>query len=295
MAAGNQRREASRRRLQEQLARRNDQGDDARRRRVRYAIVAGVLAVVALIILISVVVASSSGTKHTPSARSSTGPYVARKTTGPCGYATADPGANPALRDVGMPPDPNPSPQATEVVDFGTNRGLIEATLDGKATPCNVQAVSYLIQKKFYDNTPCPRVVNSGIYVVQCGSGTKTTAGGPTFTVPDENLQNADYSAGAIAMANTGQPNSASSQFFFVTKDTNSGLQKSYTVIGHVTKGLDILQQVAAGGNDNAAGAAGGGAPKLSLTFSTVRIVSVSSGPTPGAGAAATLRPASTG
>ena len=294
MAAGNQRRDASRRRLQEQLAQRERRDDDESRRRVRLAMVAGAVVVVALIVLITVVVASSGGTKHSPSPAGS-GPYVARKTTGPCGYATADPGTNPALRDVGMPPDPNPYTQATEVVDFTTNRGLIEATLDGRATPCNVQAVSYLIQKGFYDNSPCPRVVNSGIFVVQCGSGTKTTAGGPTFTVPDENLQNADYSAGAIAMANTGQPNSASSQFFFVTKDSNSGLQKGYTVIGHVTKGLDILQRVAAGGNDNSAGSAGGGAPKLSLTFTTVRIVSVAGGaPTPGAGPTATLRPVTT-
>jgi peptidyl-prolyl cis-trans isomerase B (cyclophilin B) len=295
MAGGNQRRDASRRRLEQQLAIRSQRGEGSGRR-LRVAMVAGAIALVAAIFVIVVVFASAGSSTHPPTATTSTSaaPFTERKTTGPCGFATADAGTNPALRDVGLPPDPNPPLQSIVTVDFNTNRGLIEATLDGKNAPCNVLAVSYLIEKKFYDNTACPRVVDSGIFVVQCGSGGKTTAGGPTFTVPDEDLTNADYSTGAIAMANTGQPNSASSQFFFVIKDSNSGLNQSYTVVGHVTRGLDILQQVAAGGNDGSAGSAGGGAPKLSLEFTTVQIVAVTGGPTPGVGPTATLRAVST-
>ncbi|MDP9167144.1 MAG: peptidylprolyl isomerase, partial [Actinomycetota bacterium] len=89
-------------------------------------------------------------------------------------------------------------------------------------------------------------------------------------------------------------PHTASSQFFFITKDSSTGLAKSYTVVGHVTKGLNILQAVAAGGNDTSAGSAGGGAPKLSLRFKTVQIVSVSGGGNdPGNGPVPTLVPAS--
>jgi peptidyl-prolyl cis-trans isomerase B (cyclophilin B) len=264
VATGNARRDAARRRLEQQLAQRKDPGD-GRRRRILIA-TAALLAVAAVVVI---AVVASSGNSNSGKTGGSAG-----ATSGPCRYAAAGPGTNPALRDVGLPPDPSPSPRKTEVVDFATNRGLIEASLDGTTAPCNVQAVTYLIQRKFYDNTPCPRVVNGGIFVVQCGSGTDTTAGGPTFTVPDENLAQADYTAGTIAMANTGQPNTAASQFFFVTKDSNTGLQKKYTVIGHVTKGLDILQQVAAGGSDDSAGAAGGGTPKLPLRFAAVKIVS---------------------
>src|SRR5439155_21244936 len=112
-------------------------------------------------------------------------------------------------------------------VRFTTSRGGIEAQLVGDRAPCNVQAVAYLIDKGFYDNTPCPRIVSGGIWVIQCGSGGDTTAGGPTFTLPDENLAFASYGRGTIAMANVGTPNTASSQFFFITRKTDAQLPKS--------------------------------------------------------------------
>lgn len=250
--------------------------ESARKRTTLIASVVGTLVVIiAVVVVIVLVTGGKDKTKQTADdpAVSGSPTAAAQKTSGPCGYVAADASANPALKNVGMPPDPKPTPTSDVQVRFQTNRGPIEATLDGKSAPCTVQAMSYLIGKKFYDNTPCPRIVTSGIYVVQCGSGGQDTSGGPTFTIPDEDLAQADYSTGAIAMANTGQPNTGSSQFFFITKDSNAGLQKAYTVVGHVTEGLDVLQKVAAGGDDGSS-PAGGGAPKIPLTFKTVTIVS---------------------
>lgn len=304
MPTNKQRREAARRHLERQLERRAER-EVARKRFAMIASVVGTVLVVGLVVgLVYGLSSSDKPAKKAAAGKSSstspaaspspsaTSTFAAQKTSGACGYVTADASANPALKDVGMPPDPKTTPKSTVKVEFVTNRGTIDATLDGTSAPCTVQALSYLIRKKFYDNTPCPRVVDSGIYVVQCGSGSDSTAGGPTFTIPDENLAKADYSTGAIAMANTGQANSGSSQFFFITKDSNSGLGKQYTVVGHVTKGLNILQKVADGGNDGSS-SAGGGAPKLALTFKTVKIVSVTGGKTPGIGAKPTLVPAS--
>jgi peptidyl-prolyl cis-trans isomerase B (cyclophilin B) len=296
-----QRRDAARRQLERKLAER-ELREAANRKRTLILSISSTIALIVAIVLV-IALTSGGGKKKTPSAAtkpptpsatpsataSPTSTFAAKKSTRPCGYTTADAAANPALKNVGLPPDPKPTPIKTVTVDFTTNRGLIEVTLDGANAPCNVQAIAYLIHKKFYDKTPCPRIVNSGIFVVQCGSGGTSTAGGPTFTSPDENVATANYSAGAIAMANTGQPHSASSQFFFITKDSNKGLGKSYTVIGHVTKGLAILQQVANGGDDGSS-SAGGGAPKLALTFTTVRVVKVSGGgATPGIGPTPTL------
>ncbi len=297
MPTNKQRREAARRHLERQLERRQQQ-EAAQKRRMLIGTIAGTL-VLGLIAVILVFTVGTGGSKKpaaasptaTPSstAAAPTGAPVLT-TSGPCRYTQVNSSSATGLKNVGMPPDPTPTPKKTLQVTFTTNRGVIEATLDGQATPCNVQALAYLVHKGFYDNTPCPRVVDSGIYVVQCGSGGSSTAGGPTFTLPDENLANANYSAGAIAMANTGSANTAGSQFFFITKDSNSGLQKQYTVVGHVTKGLNILQQVAGGGNDGSAGSAGGGAPKLALEFKTVRVTSVTPpGPTPGVGPTPTL------
>lgn len=295
MSTNKQRREAARRHLEHQLERRVER-EAARRRFTLIASVVGTLVVIAIVVVFVVAVGnddkkSQAAHSGSPSGRpSASGPaFAAQRTSGPCGYVTANAAANPALKDVGMPPDPKPTPTETLTVDFTTNRGVIEASLDGKSAPCTVQALAYLIDKKFYDNTPCPRVVSSGIFVVQCGSGGTSTSGGPTFTIPDENLAAADYSAGAIAMANTGQPNTGSSQFFFITKDSNANLGKQYTVLGHVTKGLDILQQVVAGGADGSSGQAVDGPPKLALTFETVKVASMTGGADPGAGPSPTL------
>ena len=60
-------------------------------------------------------------------------------------------------------------------------------------------------------------------------------------------------------------------------------------MVGHVTKGMDILQKVAAGGDDGS-NQAGGGKPKLPLNFTTVKIASVvGGGATPGTGPSPTV------
>ena len=196
---------------------------------------------------------------------------AAKKTSGPCGYAeNASKLTAGNLFDVGLPPDPKPTPTTNRTAVFTTNQGAITVLLDAKGAPCNVQSIEYLINKKFYDNTGCPRSVNSGIFVVQCGDPTGTTAGGPTYSTKDENLAKASYTAGTLAMANSGA-NTNGSQFFFITKDSNGALGKNYTVIGHVTTGLDILQKVAAGGDDGS-NQAGGGKPNIPLYFKTVQL-----------------------
>lgn len=299
MPTNKQRREAARRHLERQLQRRQ-QREATRKRRTLIATVAGTV-ILALVVVIFVVAVTND--KKKPAASNSTSPATspsttptssrsplpsrspakianraAKKTSGPCGYAESATALkqNPNLFDVGLPPDPKPTPTAKRTVVFDTSQGAITVELDGSLAPCNVQSIVYLIGKKFYDNTACPRSVNTGIFVVQCGDPSGTTGGGPTYTVKDENLAKASYAAGAIAMANSGA-NTNGSQFFFITKDSNmnaqagTGLDKKYTVIGHVTKGLDILQKVAQAGDDGS-NQAGGGRPNLDLIFKTVRV-----------------------
>jgi peptidyl-prolyl cis-trans isomerase B (cyclophilin B) len=69
------------------------------------------------------------------------------------------------------------------------------------------------------------------------------------------------YDAGVVAMANSG-PNTNGSQFFFNFADSSAGLQSNYTIWGKVTKGLDIVQYVAAQGIG-----ADGVAPKQELAI----------------------------
>jgi peptidyl-prolyl cis-trans isomerase B (cyclophilin B) len=286
-----QRRDAARRHLERQLVRRQQR--NVRRRQLNLiASVIGVLAVFAVVAVTVVMLrhdnnksasaaaSNSASPSASPSDTTPVGPTrspakiaarPAKKTSGPCKYAeNASTLTAGNLFDVGLPPDPKPTPTGTYTATFTTNLGAITVALDGKAAPCNVQSIKYLISKKFYDQTSCPRSVNSGIFVVQCGDPSGTTSGGPTYTTKDENLTKASYPEGALAMANSGA-NTNGSQFFFITKDSNGALGKNYTVIGHVTAGLAILQKVATGGDDGS-NQAGGGKPKIPLYFTKVTV-----------------------
>jgi peptidyl-prolyl cis-trans isomerase B (cyclophilin B) len=284
-----QRREAARRHLERQLERRQQR--DARRRQMTLlATVVGTLVVFAIVITTIVMLthdtkktadaAASPSDTASPTASKAALPSrkpakiaarAAKKTSGPCKYAEdTSKLTSGTLFDVGLPPDPRPTPTGKATAVFATNQGDITVELDGAGAPCNVQSIEYLIRQKFYDNTACPRSVNQGIFVVQCGDPSGTTGGGPSYTIKDENLSKASYPAGAIAMANSG-PNTNGSQFFFITKDSNGALGKNYTVIGHVVAGLDVLQKVAEGGDDGS-NSAGGGRPNLDLIFKTVTL-----------------------
>jgi peptidyl-prolyl cis-trans isomerase B (cyclophilin B) len=74
-------------------------------------------------------------------------------------------------------------------------------------------------------------------------------------------------------MANTGAADSTGSQFFIMTKDSTSGLGKTYTVIGTVSAGMPIIQKVAAAGEtDTSSSSPGDGAPKLPIKFTSMTV-----------------------
>ncbi len=134
----------------------------------------------------------------------------------------------------------------TYTATIATNQGEIVMDLDPAAAPCTVNSFVHLAQSSFYDATTCHRMLaDAGQNILQCGDPTATSQGGPGYQFADENLDGAAYTAGVVAMANSG-PNTNGSQFFMVFGD--SGFDPSYTPFGRITSGLDILEQIAAGG-----------------------------------------------
>ncbi|HEX2307691.1 MAG TPA: peptidylprolyl isomerase [Jatrophihabitantaceae bacterium] len=282
MPTNKQRREAARRKLERQLQARVAR---EKRRHRTIAVLTGVGAVVLIAAVVTFIVATNNDSKNSASSSSSSSSRAAlpsrkitaiparapKKTTGPCKYAeTTALLTGGHAYDVGVPPDPKKTPKKAYTVDFNTNQGQVTVQLNGAEAPCNVQSLVYLIGKKFYDSTACSRLVTSGIFVLQCGDPSATGAGGPTYQTKDENLSKAKYTTGMIAMANSGK-NTNGSQFFIVTKNSTT-LPKNYTVIGKVTKGMDLIQKVAAKGSDNSTGD-GDGRPNLDMIFKTVRLV----------------------
>jgi peptidyl-prolyl cis-trans isomerase B (cyclophilin B) len=77
------------------------------------------------------------------------------------------------------------------------------------------------------------------------------------------------YPRGTVALAHGGEPDGNGSQFFVTYRD--SPLPPIYSLVGTVTKGMEIIDQVAAGGV--AAGTAGGdGPPKIRLEINSLTV-----------------------
>jgi peptidylprolyl isomerase len=106
-----------------------------------------------------------------------------------------------------------------------------------------------LIQQGVYDNTTFHRVVNipNNLVIVQGGDPTGTGYGDPSIpNIQDEfsaNPENNKNERGTIAMANTGAPNSGSSQFF-INGAYNSHLDGLHPVFGEVIDGINVVDDM---------------------------------------------------
>ncbi|MEV0530331.1 peptidylprolyl isomerase [Kitasatospora sp. NPDC050463] len=151
-----------------------------------------------------------------------------------------------------------------------TSQGAITFQALTAEAPCTTFSFRFLAEHDYFDRSHCHRLTTQRIFVLQCGDPTGTGSGGPGYSFPDENLSGATYPAGTVAMANAG-PNTNGSQFFFVWKDTK--LSPAYTPFGRVTSGLDVLQKIAAGGEDDQNNP-GDGFPTLPVNIRNVKISS---------------------
>jgi peptidyl-prolyl cis-trans isomerase B (cyclophilin B) len=181
-----------------------------------------------------------------------------------CSY-TASP---PASRKVSLPPA-KPDYRAADQATISTNRGNIVINLLNSKATCTVNSFVHLAEAKFFSNTHCHRLTTAGIYVLQCGDPTGTGSGGPGYKFANENLAGAKYTAGTVAMANSG-PGTNGSQFFLVYNNSLS-LPANYTPFGTIVSGLNIIQKVAKAGSDNS-NATGDGHPKEKVEIETVTI-----------------------
>ncbi len=150
----------------------------------------------------------------------------------------------------------NQAPSATApdaaVVEMETNCGTITLDLNGADAPMTVASFLLLASGDFWVDSPCHRLVDASIHVLQCGDPTGTGRGGPGYSFGIENAP-ADglYPRGTLAMARTNDPNGNGSQFFIVFEDTMLPTDGGgYTIFGTVTDGMDIVDHIADEGVD---------------------------------------------
>ena len=152
-----------------------------------------------------------------------------------------------------------------------TDVGTFVIALDAKGAPQTVNNFVFLAQHGFFNCVIFHRVIPG--FVDQTGDPTGTGSGGPGYTIPDELPAKASnpadqYPLGSVAMANTGQPNTGGSQWFIVAGAQGESLANSYSLFGHVTSGMSVVEKI------NAQGSASGDPPDVTHRMLKVTIAS---------------------
>ncbi|TMD23459.1 MAG: peptidylprolyl isomerase [Chloroflexi bacterium] len=129
------------------------------------------------------------------------------------------------------------------LVTIKTAKGDITLCLDPKLAPNTVNNFVFLARNQFYNGLKFHRVEAS--FVIQGGDPKGDGTGGPGYKFNDEPVSG-EYTAGAVAMANSG-PNTNGSQFFICTVDDSKKLQKLYNLFGYVQTGMDVVLKIAVG------------------------------------------------
>ena len=150
---------------------------------------------------------------------------------------------------------------------MSTSEGDIVIELDTKNTPKTVNNFVVLSRYKYYDDSFIFRT-DPGLDIIQGGGSNNTD--NPGYTIEDEG-SGYKYSEGQIAMARTGEPNSAGGQFFIITGPNAAALdgQGTYVVFGQIAEGLDVAKAIIA---LNSGSSELGGAPSREVKISKVTI-----------------------
>jgi len=143
-------------------------------------------------------------------------------------------------------------PAATALPDYPqisveTNAGNFVIELFTSRAPLTVANFLQYVDSGFYEGTVFHRIV--GGFVAQAGgydSDYKLKATDPT--VPNESGNGLSNRRGFVAMARTGDPHSADSQFYINLAD-NLALDPrptrwGYTVFGRVTEGMQVIDEI---------------------------------------------------
>jgi cyclophilin family peptidyl-prolyl cis-trans isomerase len=148
---------------------------------------------------------------------------------------------------VGSIPKPRTrlDPDRTYVATVATNCGDFQITLDARRAPRTGGSVSYLARRGFYDGTTFHRIDPS--FVIQGGDPNGDGTGGPGYTIVERPPANLAYVRGVVAMAKTQLERAGTSgSQFFVAVGEDLGLPPEYALLGRVTKGMDVVDRIAA-------------------------------------------------
>ena len=143
------------------------------------------------------------------------------------------------------------------VVVMETERGTIEFELFGDDAPQSVEQIVTLIGRNFYNGQRVHRVDEGSL--IQFGDPQSrdirrevlwgTQSSGRPIGVADISPDHT-HRVGAVALAHPGDPRQADSQLY-ITMLLRPELDGDYAVIGQVTSGMDVVEQIQRGDRIN--------------------------------------------
>jgi cyclophilin family peptidyl-prolyl cis-trans isomerase len=132
---------------------------------------------------------------------------------------------------------------ANPTVRLKTNLGDIDLEIFQDKAPKTAKNFLDLVGKGFYTNILFHRVIPG--FMIQGGCPKGDGTGGPGYEIRDEFHPDLKHTGpGILSMANAG-PNTGGSQFF-ITLAATKWLDGKHAVFGHVVKGQDVMDKIAA-------------------------------------------------
>ena len=159
-------------------------------------------------------------------------------------------------------------------VSMTTSKGVIYLELNAAKAPISTENFVNYAKEGFYNGTIFHRVMKT--FMIQGGGFTADMKQKTTKAPISNEWQNGlPNSRGAISMARTNEPNSATSQFFINTVDNKMLDQPrdgaAYAVFGKVIKGMDVVDAIEAVPTGDSSGM--GAVPKTVVTIEKMEIL----------------------
>lgn len=145
-----------------------------------------------------------------------------------------------------------------EIDIAGEANGTVKIDLFEDIAPLHVAQIKAIAEAGDYDGVAFHRVIEGFMAQtgdVQFGKGDDIArAGSGGSDLPDIPAEFSDrpFVRGIVGMARSSNPDSANSQFFIMFTEYPS-LNNEYTVVGEVTEGMDIVDQIKLGTGSNGA------------------------------------------
>jgi peptidyl-prolyl cis-trans isomerase A (cyclophilin A)/peptidyl-prolyl cis-trans isomerase B (cyclophilin B) len=159
------------------------------------------------------------------------------------------------------------------MITIATSHGDITIELFEEAAPLSCENFRQYAADNFFNETVFHRIIPN--FMIQCGGMSADMAPKKTRAAIKNEAANGEKNLrGTLAMARTGEVDSATSQFFINLNDNSfldhGGRDYGYAVFGKVTGGMDVVEAIAAVATGNHGGHQD--VPLEPVTISEVRL-----------------------